>query len=165
MSRAKTKEFVVAREIALTNSASSETVDLAAYVDAGDNQGVEILAVDYIFYNDTTYLPFDTSTNFEATVQLKDNTEGALITPEGIHLISSAGYSNSASNVYETQSDIFPDTLPGLGRSVVNDQLEIVGLTSAAVSDFSATVRITMRVVKLSKRDWMQIALQTVADN
>lgn len=166
MSKAKTKEFVVAREIDIVNtSATSQLIDLSAYVDAGDNQGVEILAVDYIWYNKQTYLPMDTTTNFEAAVQVKDNTEGALISPESIHLISSAGYSNSGSNVFVTHSDIFPDTLPGMGRVVVNDALEVVGDNSTTVSNFACTVRITMRVVKLTKRDWMQIALQTVADN
>lgn len=166
MSKAKTKEFVVAREIDVNSaSGATELVDLSAYVDPGDNQGVEILAVDFLWYNKTTYLPMDTSTNFEAAVQLKDNTEGALITPESIHLIASAGYSNSASNVYRTESDVFPDTLPGEGRVVVNDNLEIVADNSGNIGNFACCVRITMRVVKLTKRDWMQIALQTVADN
>lgn len=166
MSKAKTKEFVVAREIDVNSAAGgTQNIDLAAYVDAGDNQGVEILAVDYIWYDKSTYLPMDTATNFEAAVQLKDNTEGALITPESIHLISSAGYSNSGSNIFVTHSDIFPDTLPGMGRVVVNDGLEIVADNSQNVTNFACTVRVTMRVVKLTKRDWMQIALQTVADN
>lgn len=166
MSKAKTKEFVVAREIDVNSvSGATELVDLSAYVDPGDNQGVEILAVDFLWYDKTTYLPMDTGTNFEAAVQLKDNTEGALITPESIHLIASGGYSNSAANVYRTDSDIFPDTLPGSGRVVVNDNLEICADNSQNISNFACCVRITMRVVKLTKRDWMQIALQTVADN
>jgi hypothetical protein len=166
MATSKTKEFVVAREIDVAStSATTELIDLSAYVDPGDNQGVEILAVDFLWYNKSTYLPMDTGTNFEAAVQLKDNTEGALISPESIHLIASAGYSNSASNTYRTTSDVFPDTLPGSGRVVVNDALEIVGDNSNTVSSFACCVRVTMRVVKLTKRDWMQIALQTVADN
>ena len=166
MSKAKTKEFVVAREIDVASTAgATELVDLSAYVDPGDNQGVEILAVDFLWYNKSTYLPMDSTTNFEAAVQVKDNTEGALITPESIHLIASAGYSQSASNVYRTGTDVFPDILPGEGRVVVNDALEIVSDNSNSIGNFACCVRITMRIVKLTKRDWMQIALQTVADN
>lgn len=163
---ASSKEFTVARTIDVNStSAVTELVDLSSYVDAGDGQGVEILKVDYIWFNKTTFLPMDTSTNFEAAVQVKDNTEGALIDPSSIHLISSAGYSNSAANTYRTTSDVYPDSLAGDGRVVVNDALEIVGDNSSSITNFACTVRITMRVKKLTKRDYMQIALQTVADN
>jgi hypothetical protein len=150
---ASSKEFTVARTIDVNStSATTELVDLSSYVDAGDGQGVEILKVDFIWFNKSTYLPMDSATNFEAAVQVKDNTEGALVDPASIHLVASAGYSNSAANA-------------GEGRVVVNDALEIVGDNSASITNFACTVRITMRIKKLSKRDYMQIALQTVADN
>ena len=160
-----TKEFTVAKTILPTTSTASEEIDLSAYVDPGDNQGVEIVHVDYIWHNDNTKLPFSSSSDFQAAVQLKDNTAGGMIDYDDIHLVSSAGYSNDANVGGQYPGDIYPDTLPGMGRVVVNDQLEIVGDVSSTQTNLACTVRVTMRIKKLAKRDWMQIALQTVADN
>jgi len=166
MANAASKEFTVAQTVAITNATTSATISLSPYVDPGDNQGIEITRVDYIFHNSSDLLPYESATAFGATVQLKDNVEGGLISFENIHLVSSASYDNSAAYVITAgESDVFPDTLPGPGRTVVNDDLEIVSLCSDGISDFACTVRVTMRIIKLTKRNWMQIALQTVADN
>lgn len=158
------KEFTVAQTIDITNAASTALISLSPYVDPGDNQGIEIVSVDYIFHDSTTELPYESGDDWAAAVQLKDNVEGALISYENIHLVSSAGYTNDGTTGHFTGSDVFPDSLPGSGRSVVNDDLEICALASAATNNFACTVRVTMRIIKLTKRNWMQIALQTVAD-
>lgn len=166
MANSKSKEFTVAQTVGITNSPTTALISLSPYVDPGDNQGIEILSVDYIFHNTDTLLPYESTTQFAAAVQLKDNVEGNLIDYENIHLVSSAGYFNDdEARMFGGEGDVFPDTLPGSGRSVVNDDLEIVSLCSDSVSDFGCTVRVTMRIIKLTKRNWMQIALQTVADN
>lgn len=165
MASAASKEFTVAQTVNITNSATTALISLSPYVDPGDNQGIEITAVDYIFHDSTSELPYESSTDFAAAVQLKDNVEGGMISYENIHLVSSAGYTNDGATIAFVGSDIFPDTLPGSGRSVVNDDLEIVSLASASTANFACTVRVTMRIIKLTKRNWMQIALQTVADN
>lgn len=166
MANTKSKEFTVAQTVNITDSATAATISLSPYVDPGDNQGIEIVSVDYIFHNSSTYLPYESTTQFVAAVQLKDNVEGGLIDYESIHLVSSAGYFNEDSiGAQGGEGDVFPDTLPGSGRAVVNDDLEIVSLCSDALSNFACTVRVTMRIIKLTKRNWMQIALQTVADN
>lgn len=166
MANTKSKEFTVAQTVNITNSATTATISLSPYVDPGDNQGIEIVGVDYIFHDSSSYLPFESTTQFVAAVQVKDNVEGGMIDYESIHLVSSGSYTNdTAQQMQGGESDVFPDSLPGTGRAVVNDDLEIVSLCSDALSNFACTVRVTMRIVKLTKRNWMQIALQTVADN
>jgi len=68
-------------------------------------------------------------------------------------------------------SDQYPDVYGKLdeSRMVVNDQMYLVGETNndfAGTGDILVTVRIKARIVKLSTKDWMAIAIQsTAADN
>tara|TARA_Y100000004_G_C8949060_1_gene427646 strand:+ start:1362 stop:1877 length:516 start_codon:yes stop_codon:yes gene_type:complete len=171
MARAKTAPFyIMEMQTGLSSTAESITVDVGAYVDPADSQGIEILSVDYI-WDGTDQLPINNGANdFRATAQLKDNTTGDLVDPTNLHLISSGhltydGGQNPAgiSNV----TDVYPDRL-GIGkegRVVVNDQLEFVVRSSTAVGSGRCTVRIMARVVTLTKKDYMTLALQTVSDN
>ena len=168
MAKAKTAPFYISEnQIGLSTSPEAVTIDVGAYVDPADSQGIEILSVDYI-WDDTSNLPISNgSTDFRATAQLKDNTNGDLVSPTSLHLISSAHLSYSDVAVTDNVTDVYPDRL-GIGkdgRIVVNDQLEFCVKSSAAVATGRCTVRIMARVVTLTKKDYMTLALQTVADN
>ena len=96
------------------------------------------------------------------TAQLP-NDDNSLIATGNLTVDSQSGRSHA--------QDLYPDSFGKLSESrmVVNDQLYVVGESS---NDFSGTgdlycvVRIKARIVKLSTKDWMAIAIQsTAADN
>ena len=55
----------------------------------------------------------------------------------------------------------------GEGRIVVNDTLEICtdGSSSGIPSNYVCTVVMEVQVVKLTEKDYVTLALQTVSDN
>lgn len=166
MARAKTAPFWISeRQVGLSTTAESQTIDIGAYVDPADSQGLEILKVDYI-WDDTGNLPISAATR--ATAQLKDNTNGDLVDPTNLHLISSGHLSIDTDGYMSNATDVFPDRLmlgKDGGRVVVNDSLEFVVKAAANTVSSCCTVRIMARVVTLTKKDYMTLALQTVSDN
>ena len=170
MARAKTAPFIITEVIsaASTTAVQSGTLDLSAYVDPGDSQGVEIMAVDYIWFTQDDNMPAFHSADFRSVAQLKDNTNGNLVAYDNIHLVSSGSLYYDAQNVVSNISDIYPDILylsKDGGRVSVNDSMEICVKSSASVANLACAVRIQMRVISLNKRDYMTLALQTVSDN
>lgn len=170
MARAKTQPFIITEVItaANTQSVQSGTLDLSAYVDPGDSQGVEIMAVDYIFFDSSTNMPISHSADFKAVAQLKDNTNGNLVSYDNIHLVSSGSIYFDSAFIVSNASDIYPDILyisKDGGRVSVNDSMEICVRSSANVPNLAVACRITMRVISLTKKDYMTLALQTVSDN
>lgn len=170
MARAKTAPFIVTEVIpvASTTAVQSGILDLSAYVDPGDSQGVEIMSVDYIWFNQADNMPASHSAAFRAVAQLKDNTNGNLISYDNIHIVSSGSIYFDADNVVSNASDVYPDILylsrEG-GRVTVNDSMEICVKSSVSVANLACAVRVQMRVIGLTKRDYMTLALQTVSDN
>lgn len=170
MARAKTQPFIVTEVVnaANTTAVQSGTLDLSAYVDPGDSQGVEIMAVDYIWYTSDDNMPAAHSSAFRAVAQLKDNTNGNLVAYDNIHLVSSGSIYFDADNVVSNASDVYPDILyisKDGGRVTVNDSMEICVKSTVTVPDLACAVRIQMRVISLTKKDYMTLALQTVSDN
>ncbi len=171
MARAKTAPFIITETVSLdsTTNVQSALLDLSAYVDPGDSQGVEIMSVDYIFYNTSTNMPIaNAATPFQALAQLKDNTNGNLVAYDNLHLVSSGSIYYSNDYTVSNASDVYPDVLylsKDGGRVSVNDSMEICAKSSASVNDLGIAVRIQMRVISLTKRDYMTLALQTVSDN
>jgi len=171
MARAKTAPFIVTEVVSAagTTAVQSGILDLSAYVDPGDSQGVEIMSVDYIWFNSSTNMPIaNGATAFQAVAQLKDNTNNDLIAYDNIHLVSSGAlyYANdyTVTNVSDTYPDILYLSKDG-GRVTVNDSMEICVKSSGSVTNLACAVRIQMRVISLTKRDYMTLALQTVSDN
>ena len=87
-------------------------------------------------------------------------------------IASSALILDVTQNIASHQSDIYPDNFGPAAQSeafmVVNDSLYLVsGNDGAAVaaSDVYVTARIKCRVVKLSSKDWMAIAIQSTASD
>lgn len=170
MPRAKTQPFIVTEVIPVssTTAVQSGLLDLSAYVDAGDSQGVEIMQVDYIWFMQNDNMPAFSASDFRAVAQLKDNTNGNLIAYDNIHLVSSGSLYFDAQNVVSNASDVYPDILyisKEGGRVTVNDSMEVCVRSSASVANLACAVRIQMRVISLNKRDYMTLALQTVSDN
>lgn len=171
MARAKTAPFIITETIsaASTTAVQSGLLDLSAYVDPGDAQGVEIMSVDFIWFNETSNMPIQNGTTaFQAVAQLKDNTNGNLVSYDNIHLVSSGSLYYDTAKGVSNASDVYPDVLyisKDGGRVSVNDSMEICVKSSANVSGLACAVRIQMRVISLTKKDYMTLALQTVSDN
>lgn len=171
MPRAKTAPFIVTETVVAsgTTAVQSGILDLSAYVDPGDSQGVEIMAVDYVWYDQSNNMPIQNATTaFQAVAQLKDNTNQDLIAYDNIHLVSSGSLYYDTDKGVSNASDVYPDILyisKDGGRVTVNDSMEICLKSSVSVSNLACAVRIQMRVVSLNKRDYMTLALQTVSDN
>lgn len=167
MAKAKSGVFQLRKTLdGLATTATVGEIDLGAYVDPADGQGIEIISVDFIWHDASTNLPIDHNATFEACAQLKDNINGNIVGYENTHLIASAGLSYFVNNAVNNDTDIFPDILhlsKDGGRMVVNDTLEFCAKASTSVSDGAVTVCINCRVVKLTKRDYMALALTTVA--
>lgn len=167
MARAQSGVFQIRKTLdGLSTTATVGQIDLGAYVDPADGQGIEILSVDFIWHDGSTNLPIDHTSTFEACAQLKDNVNGNIVGYENTHLVASAGLSYFVNNAVNNDTDIFPDILhlsKDGGRMIVNDQMEMVMKASTTVADGACTAVISAKVVKLTKKDYMALALTTVA--
>ena len=62
-------------------------------------------------------------------------------------------------------ADLYPDALATpSGRIVVDDQMTLVGKSSDTTANMRVAVLIKAKVVTLSNKDYMALALQTVAN-
>jgi hypothetical protein len=165
MAKAKTATFFIRRSIGVTNSAQTITIDTSAYVDPADRQGLMIEEVDFIFYNTSDQLPPREIQDESQAVQLLSGAYTALQNYDVEDLIASGGLSWAADGVPSNTTDLYPDALatPG-GRIVVDDNMTLVSDASAAQSALGAAVLIKAKVVTLSNKDYMALALQTVAN-
>jgi len=166
MAKAKTASFYIRRTIdAGQTAAQVVTLDTSAYVDPADRQGLMIESVDFVWYNNSTNLPYQSSTDRTSAVQMLT---GAYTTLEGFDeedLIASAGLIQDGAAGSYNVTDVFPDVLgtPD-GRIVVDDQISIVAKSSGALANFSCALIIKAKVVTLTNKDYMALALQTVAN-
>ncbi len=156
------------------------TIDLGAYVDVGDQQAIAIEEVTFIWQRYDTVtgkydgnLPAGVTSNMTFDSQLSDlNPGGRILRANDQNLIASGTmYLDDTNSVATIGADLYPDTFGKLDESriVVNDSVYYtidVGGTVAANMQMVGTVRIKARIVKLSTKDWMAIAIQsTAADN
>jgi len=153
------------------------TLDLGAYVDVGDQQAISVEQVDWVWQVGTDY-----GTNVQNMLTLNGALSGQLtdLNPATIFvrgddnsLVASASLNIDVVNsIASAAADFYPDSF-GKGdetRMVVNDSLYVVvGLDAAGgasgASDIFATCRIKCRIVKLSTKDWMAIAIQSTASD
>ena len=182
MATAKTGSFYLTENVTLANAAADGsrvqgTIDLGAYVNVPTGQAIAIDSVDFIWQT------FDGGSNPEQflaangsiSVQLTDLNPGtSLVLANDQSLIASGSMAiDVGNNIASHVSDLYPDNYGPAALSesfmVVNDTLYFVaGNDGAAVgaADVYITVRVRCRVVKLSQKDWMAIAIQsTAADN
>ena len=180
MAKSKTGSFWLTESVALAaaqidGSRDTGTIDLGAYVDVGDQQAVAIEQVDFIWQNGSN---MDSNpegmlaNNGSFGVQLSDLNPGDVFVRADDNNMIASGHLNIdvANNVTSSDSDFYPDDFGKLdeARIVVNDQLYLVcGNDGAAVGAATVynTVRIKARIVKLSTKDWMAIAIQSTASD
>jgi len=176
MATSKTGSFWLTEQVELTSATPVQaTIDLGAYVDVGDQQAVAIEQVDYIFqrvsggeYN--SILTLIGTDPFFIDVQLSDINPGDdIISADDNSLISSASFMQGV-DTWAYHADSYPDVFGKLddARMVVNDQLYLVGETNndfAGTGNVLITCKIKARIVKLSTKDWMAIAIQSTASD
>tara|TARA_Y100001972_G_C7519012_1_gene261896 strand:+ start:95 stop:634 length:540 start_codon:yes stop_codon:yes gene_type:complete len=175
----KTAPFILTERIKIDdrNADYTGTIDLGAYVDVADRQGIAITAVDYIVQGTTASTEIQDVLTADATVfaQLSDlNRGGTLQFADDRALVSSMAMTvDQGNNQMHMATDIYPDVYGAADgvRLVVNDQLYLTARTSsgggfASGEDLHVTVRIHAYVAKLTAKDYMAIAIQsTAADN
>jgi len=157
MATSKTGSFWLTETIDLDTDATAVqgTIDLGAYVDVGDQQALAIEQVDFIWqrHNQTagTYsaeIEQAMGSNGVVEAQLSDLNPGTAITiaSDNNLVASGAVHVDDTDYVLTHSSDFFPDNFGKLDES-------------------ACTVRIKSRIVKLSTKDWMAIAIQSTASD
>ena len=183
MATAKTGSFYLTETIALTAALASGgriqgSMDLGAYVNVPTGQAIAVEEVDFIYQVSSDYGTDAASMiagDGAISVQLTDLNPGtAFVRGDDQSLIASGGLNiDQSNNVATHTTDLYPDNFGPAALSeafmVVNDQLYLVAGPDGAAIGSSAvyvTARVRCRVVKLSTKDWMAIAIQsTAADN
>lgn len=184
MAKAKTGAFYLTEQVTLTatGTPAQGTISLASYIDVAGRQGIAIEQVDFMFQGLSSAGVY---TNSIMNINTADATftTGAQVTDvnRGVNLVSAADRAlvGSATLVVDNvnglshESDLYPDNYGPVAsdeaRIVVNDQLFFTALTGAdfaGANDLAVTVRLKCRIVKLSERDFMAIAItSSAADN
>ena len=183
MATAKTGSFYLNETVTLpaltgVGTRITGTLDLSAYVNVPTGQAIAIDQVDFIFQVGATYfgsvnamLAGDGSVGAQVTDL---NPGGAFVRADDQSLVASSSLSiDDTANLATHTSDLFPDNFGPSGLSdmfiCVNDQLYLTAgndVAALAGNDVHVTARIRCRVVKLSTKDWMAVAIQsTAADN
>nr|AGA18333.1 hypothetical protein [uncultured marine virus] len=165
MAKAKTGSFYIRRDVDCSaTSPGTLTIDTSAYVDPADRQGLMIQEVDFIFYNSATNLPFLTA-NEATAAQLLSGAYTTMQPYSEEDLIASGGIVHDSGSGVFAANDVFPDVLGTQdGRIVVDDQMSLLGKSASAFANCTCTVIIKAKVVTLSNKDYMALALQTVAN-
>jgi len=181
MATSKTGSFWLTETVIVDGLSASAaryegTIDLGAYVDVGDQQAVAIEQVDFIWQYGTTY------GQYLGVMVLGDGALGAQLTDlnpgtqyvraDDNNLVASGSLNiDFTNNVGSVANDFFPDTFGKLdeARIIVNDQLYLTvgwdGADTTGANGIRVTARIKCRIVKLSTKDWMAIAIQSTASD
>jgi len=183
MATAKTGSFYLNETVTLPAAHASGdrltgTLDLSAYVNVPTGQAIAIDQVDFIYQVGIDFggdVVSMLANNGGITAQLTDLNPGqAFVRADNQSLVASGTLNIDATNGIATHtSDLYPDNFGPSGLSdmfiVVNDQLYLTcgnDATAIGASAVDVTARIRCRVVKLSTKDWMAVAIQsTAADN
>ena len=182
MATAKTGSFYLTETIGLPGASVNGTriqgaIDLGAYVNVPTGQAIAIDQVDFVYQVSADY-GSDASAmlagNGALTVQLSDLNPGTVfIQADDQSLIASGSVNiDQTNNISSHMTDLYPDNFGPTSLSeafmVVNDTLYLVAGNDGAAIGGSAvyvTARIRCRVVKLSNKDWMAIAIQSTASD
>jgi len=182
MAVAKTAAFWLTETVTLGSndvdgSRYAGSIDLGAYVDVGDQQALQVEMVDAIWQRGNDYgndIESFVATQGSLGFQLTDlNPSSLFVRADSNNLIASAALNigGSGGGVASHSNDFIPDIFgkDDAARVVVNDSLYVVAGndgTAVGASDVYCTVRIKVRIVKLSTKDWIAISLQsTSSDN
>jgi len=182
MATAMTGSFYLTETVQLpassaNNSRVQGTIDLGAYVNVPTGQAIAIDQVDYVFQSADDFggnVDNMLAGNGALGAQLTDlNPSTLFVRADDQSLIASAALNiDQSNNIASHQSDLYPDNFGPAALSeafmVVNDTLYLcIGNDGAATgsSIVYITARIRARVVKLSSKDWMALALQSTASD
>jgi hypothetical protein len=182
MAKAMTGSFYLTETIALPSPTASGdriqgAIDLGAYVNVPTGQAVAIDSVDFIYQVSSDYgsdAAAMLAGNGALTVQLSDlNPGNVFIQADDQSLIASGSVNiDQTNNISSHMTDLYPDNFGPTSLSeafmVVNDTLYLVAGPDGANTGGAAvyvTARIRARVVKLSSKDWMAIAIQSTASD
>jgi len=186
-------ETVTLPAAGLSGGRVTGTLDLSAYVNVPTGQAIAIDQVDFIYQVGNDYGTDARSmlvSNGAISVQVTDLNPGtAFVRADDQSLVASGSLNISKgaagntvgpavgeytkTNIVTHTADLYPDNFGPSGLSdmfiCVNDQLYITAGNDLTAIDSAAvyvTARIRCRVVKLSSKDWMAVAIQsTAADN
>ena len=181
MTTSKTGSFYLTETVTLPGTTAqgsrvTSTIDLSAYVNVPTGQAIAIESVDFIYQTGADFgqdVRSMLAGNGCISVQVTDQNPGGLFVRADNHsLVASAGLQiDQTNNIASHSADMFPDNFGPASLSeaflVVNDQLFVTAgpdLSAVAGGDLSVTARVRARVVKLSNKDWMAIAIQSTAD-
>ena len=181
MATSKTGSFYLTESVLIpTGSVSGTrvqgTVDLGAYVNVPTGQAIAIEEVDFIWQVGSD---FSGSANQALAgvgalnAQLTDLNPGTVFIQADDHSLIASQHLDidQPNNVTTHSQDLFPDNFGPASLSeafmVVNDTLYLVAGNdqSATADNLFCTARIRARVVKLSSKDWMAIAIQSTASD
>ena len=180
MATSKTGSFWLTETVELPATAVSGdrvqgTLDLGAYVDVGDQQAISIEYVDFIMQIGTDFggaLSQACTADSAFTSQLSDLNPGTeFVRADDNSLVASSSLDiDFSNNQGTTTQDFYPDSFgkQDESRLTVNDSLYLVcGIDGGDVATaiVSITARIKCRIVKLSTKDWMAIAIQSTASD
>lgn len=182
MATAKTGSFYLTETVTIPAASASGTriqgtIDLGAYVNVATGQAVAIESVDFVYQNGDAFSqsPKDMlQADGVLSSQLTDLNPGTrFVRADNQSLVASGSLIiDFSNNVVSHEADIYPDNFGPSALSeaflVVNDSLYLNagpnGATTGTADTF-LTARIKCRVVKLSNKDWMAIAIQSTASD
>ena len=183
MATAKTGSFYLTETVTIPPANPSGTrvqgtLDLGAYVNVATGQAIAIDSVDFVYQVGSDF-GSDAKSMLQADgaigVQLSDLNPGtAFVRADDASLVASGSLNiDQTNNVATHVSDLYPDNFGPTALSeafmVVNDSLYLVAGNDLALSNATTnvfvTARIRCRVVKLGTKDWMAIAIQSVASD
>jgi hypothetical protein len=181
MATSKTGSFYLTETVNIPNATAAGTMiqgtlDLSAYVNVPTGQALAIESVDFITQAGTDFagrMAGAVASDTAISMQLSDLNPGtALVVASDQSLVASGQINvDFTNNVLTHSSDFFPDNFGPASLSeafmVVNDTLFLtVSNGDALTTDvLNCTVRVRCRVVKLSTKDWMAIAIQSTASD
>ena len=183
MPRAKTGAFYLTEQVTLTAGTPVQgTISLASYIDVASKQGIAVEQVDFMYqsqsgagaYSNSVEGIHTLSSVWTCSAQVSDVNRGVnILSAADRALIGSGSLVHASTNGLSNVADVYPDNYGSVAldeaRIVVNDQLFF---TAECDGDFAladsmpVTVRLKCRIVKLTERDFMAIAItSSAADN
>ena len=181
MTKAMTGSFYLTETVTLPAANASGAfiqgeIDISAYVNVPTGQALAIESVDFVFQRAglfTADVKSFLAANGSVDAQLTDLNPGTtFVRADDQSLVASASLNCDISNSVATAaSDFYPDNHGPAALSeaflVVNDTLYLTGGIdgNAADDNLYCTAVIKCRVVKLSTKDWMAIAIQSTASD
>jgi len=184
MATAKTGSFYLTETVNLpaasvSGTRTQGTIDLGAYVNVPTGQAIAVESVDFILQHDGVGHSQELHSMLQSkgclSFQLTDLNPGTqFVRADDQSLVASGSVNIDVVNNIGTEvADFFPDNFGPTALSeafmVVNDSLFFVtgnnGALVSATTGIDFTVRIKCRVVKLSTKDWMAIAIQSTASD